>query len=91
MATESIWKPLAVNTRASQNAMKGRCWRSSKGVWLGIGSNGLGGGGARLSLLCNSWLPRWAVVCVQRTESRVGKGGEATGHAAIDHAVAMAV
>ena len=41
MATVSIWKPLAVKIRASQNAMKGRWWRNSNAGSLGIGKSGL--------------------------------------------------
>ncbi|MCY1295769.1 hypothetical protein D9M68_553630 [compost metagenome] len=40
MATVSIWKPLAVNTRANQKARKGRWWRSRSFWWVDMGDSG---------------------------------------------------
>ena len=81
MATVSIWKPLAVNTRASQKARNGQCWRNNCGAESDIGTLGprRSGGGRSVSSVCNKQL----LFARVSTFSRVMKAGGATGHAAI--------
>ncbi|GLO16442.1 hypothetical protein PPUJ20028_50280 [Pseudomonas putida] len=89
MATVSIWKPLAVKTRASQKARKGRWWRSNCGAESDIGNQGprRSRGVRSVSSVCNKQL----LFARIGTFSRFMKEGGATGHAAINHTARRAI
>ena len=66
MATVSIWKPLAVQTRASQKARKGR-WRSRELGWLDMLGSGVSRGGRRVTC---GYLLAVAIAEIEDSEKR---------------------